>query len=89
MIIDVSFIPNKRTLYTHAPLLASIYVASGNYVSNLTTPSESSQGSLLTSDAPDTYHIITRDKPGNETEKIGYHNRKHDGTICYKKYRLY
>ena len=72
MRIDDSFGPNKRYFYTSDHIQSAISIAYENYVSNLTTSSESPQCILLTSYAPDTDHIIMREKPGRAIDKIGY-----------------
>ena len=81
MNIGDNFGPNKRARYTPDPLLSAIYVASGNYVNNLTTLSDSPQVILLNYDHHGTFHIIMRDKPVNATEKKNC-SRHHDGIKC-------
>ena len=71
--------PNKRACYTPAPLPAAISAASVKSVSTFTTPSDSPQVILLTSDSINTDNSTSRDKPGNAMEKIGYCSRRHDG----------
>ena len=89
MTIDDSYRPNKTSLYTTDILPSALYVASGKPVSNLITPYESPHISVLTSDYPDTNHIIMSDKPGHAMVKIGYFSMQHNGIRFYKKYRLY
>ena len=47
-----------------------IYAASIKYVSNFIAPSGSSWDILMTSDAPDTDHILIREKTGHTMEKL-------------------
>ena len=89
MPIDNILNPNKISRYTPDPIPATIYVASGNYVCNITTPYCYPQVILLNFDAINTYHVIIRDKYVYAIEKRGYCSRLHNGKICYKKYRLY
>ena len=84
MPIDDSCRLKKRACYTPDQIPSAISAASGRSVSNLITPYDSPQVILLTSDAPDTEHIIMRDKLGRATEKRGYCSRRHDTIRCYK-----
>ena len=65
MPINDHFRPNQIACYTPYMLLVAIYVASINYVSTLTNPSNTLQVGLLTSNSPDTYRVITSDKPSH------------------------
>ena len=61
-----------------------ISVASVNSVSTFNKTSENIHVIVLTYDAPETDHIIRRDKPGHTTEKRECCSRHHD-VIRYKK----
>ena len=69
---------NKRSGYTPDMIPYSVYVASGNYISTFTAPSETPQVIVLTSDSTGTNHIIMRDKLGCSLDKIGCCSRRHD-----------
>ena len=84
MPIDDSFTPKKKSRYTPDTFTYNIYVVSENSVSNLTDPYEYPQVSIITSDAPNIDHIITRDKYGYVMENIGYCSRWNAGIICHK-----
>ena len=70
--IDYSPLLNKRAHYTPDLIPDSSYNASKNYVSTLTTPSESPQYIILTPGAPNTHHNIMRDEYDCGKVKIGY-----------------
>ena len=53
--------PHKRDQYTPDLLPSAISVASENYVSNLTNPSDSPD--ILPNDDPSTIHVIEKDMP--------------------------
>ena len=72
MNIDDSFIPNKIYFCTPDLIPADIYVASGNYISTLDTPSDYPQVVLVSSDSTSTYHTIILYKPSHTNEKMGY-----------------
>ena len=63
---------NKIARYTSDSLPDVIYVTSGNYVSNLDSPSESPQLIVLNYNNPNTHHTITSYKPFHIRGKIGY-----------------
>ena len=67
---------HKRSCCTPYLTPATIYVASENSVSTLTTPSDSTKIPLLTSDYPNHYHTMNKDETYHGRIKIGY---------CYSK----
>ena len=89
MNIDDSFIPNKIYFCTPDLIPADIYVASGNYISTLDTPSDYPQVVLVSSDSNSTYHTIIIYKTSHTTEKMGYWYRWHEGIKCHIKSRYY
>ena len=78
---------SKRAYYNPYELPDFIYVASGKYVSTLTTPSGSPQYILLSSDASSTDHTIVRDKTVCVKDKIVYCSRLHELIRFYRKSR--
>ena len=66
MIVSVK----KKSLYNLDPLPDASSVSFGNYVGTLIAPSYTPQVIVLNYDAFDADHIIMRDKPGHEMEKI-------------------
>ena len=79
------FPDQKKGRYTPCPLSAPICVASGNYASDFTNPSESPQVILMGYDDSIPNHTIMKDKPGSTIYKRGYCSRHHKGIICYRK----
>ena len=65
----------------------AISVASENSVSTLTTPYNSLD--LLTSDDPNTLHVMNKDVPFKGRVNRIYCCRKHSQIICYKKTSFY
>ena len=63
---------NKRACYTPDPPPVAIYVASRNYASTLIKYLRPSQVILLTRDAPETDHTMTRDEYDCRKAKRGY-----------------
>ena len=68
----------KRYRYTTDMLLSIIYIASGKYVSTLTTPYDSSQLIILTSDDTNHFHAMKKYEPYCGRVKIGYFSMKRD-----------
>ena len=89
MPLNESYIPNKRACYTLDQLPYTVYVASGNSVRTLNTPSESPPDIPLSYDVPSTDHTIFIFKPGCAKEKIGYCYMPHEVIICYRKFRFH
>ena len=86
MPIDNSSRPNKISRYTLDPPPYTISFASGNSVSIFTTPYYYPKFSVLTYVVHKTDNIITRDKPGHSTEKIGHFSKRHETltlSCCY------
>ena len=79
--------PHKITHYTPDLLPAAISVASENYVSTFTTPSDSPD--FLTFDNPYTLYVLKKDVNFIDRMKRGYCCRKYDQKWCYKKTRFY
>ena len=79
--------PNKRSQYIPDILPAAISVASGKYISTLTTPSDSLD--LIPSCGPSTIHVMKKDFPFQGRAQGGYCFRKHGKTICNKNTRFY
>ena len=79
--------PHKRARYTPNLLPAAIYVATENYVSNLTTPSDLLD--LIPSGHPNTLYVMKKYVPLTFRVKRGYWCRKHGQIRCYKKIRFY
>ena len=82
--IDDSPLPDKRSRYTPYLLPAAISVSSEKCVSSFTTPSDSPQVILLTSDNPNPHHAIKKDNPGHVRVKRSYRSRRRHGKRCYK-----
>ena len=78
MTINDRYRPKKEAYYTSYPLPDTIYVPFVNSVSNYTTPSESPQVFLLSSNDLDTDNIFIRDKPGLVRGEGGHCFRLHD-----------
>ena len=74
--IDDRPLLHKKSHYTPSLLTDAIYVASENYVSTLTTPSDSPD--LLPSDYPDTLLVMKKYVPFLGRVHRGYCCRKHD-----------
>ena len=70
--------PHPHKIACHTPYLipAEIYVASENYSSTLTTPSDSPD--LLHSDDPNPLRVMNKNGPYSSRVKGGYCCRKHD-----------
>ena len=68
--------PDKIARYTPYLLPSAISVASKNYVSTLTTPSDLTQLFLLNSDDTNPRHTMKKDEPYRGRLKIGYCSRK-------------
>ena len=85
--IDDRPCPHKRDHYTSDLLPVSVYVASENSVSTLTTPSGFPD--ILSSYVPKNLRVIKEDEPYHDRVKICYYCRKHDKKICNKKIRFY
>ena len=66
-----------------------ICVTFGNYISTLTTPSDSTQLLVTNYDDPDTQHAIMSDNPFRGRGERGYCSRFHYGKRCYKGLRFY
>ena len=79
--------PHKRAQYTPYLLPAAISVASENYVSTFTTPTDSPD--LLLSDDPNTLHVMKKCSHLQGRADRGYCCIKHGKKICYKKTRFY
>ena len=62
-----------------------IYVSYANYVSTLTTPSDSPQHLVLTYDDPNHSHAINKDEPFCGRVKRVYYSRKFYEKRFYKK----
>ena len=74
----------QKSWYTSDPLPAAISVTSGNYVSILTTPSDSPQLLVLYSDDTETQHTTMSDNPFHISMKGGYCLSFHDWVLCAK-----
>ena len=79
--------PHKRAQYAPDLLPPAISVASENYVSTLTTPSDSPD--ILPTDDPNTLHVTKKDVPLKGRVNGGYCCIKHGRIRCYKKTRFY
>ena len=81
--ITINDSPHQDKRYRYPPdlLLAAISVASENSAGTLTTPSDSPQVIVLTSDDPDPHHAIKKDNPGHSRVERGYCSRRCDGKI--------
>ena len=79
---------NKRARYTSGPFPDAIYVASGNYVRDLITPTNSVQMFEPIYDDHDANHTIMSENPFRAREKRGYCSRFH-GAFCGKEKRRY
>ena len=79
--------PHKRALYTQNILPDVISVASGNYVSTLTTPSGSPD--LLPTDDHNNLHVMKKDVPLKGRFNRRYCCRKHGQIRCYKNTMFY
>ena len=66
---DIPF-PHKISLYSPDLLLDTIYVASENSVSTLTTPYDSPKIFPLTSDDTNPFHVMKKDYPYHGRVKI-------------------
>ena len=64
--------PDKIARYTPDMIPSAISIASEIYVSTLTTPSNSPQVLVLTSDDPNPRHTMKKDNPVHVRVKIGY-----------------
>ena len=83
--IDDRPLHHKIARYTPDLLPVAISVASKNYVSTLTNPSDLSQIFLLTSGDTNPPHEIIKDEPFHVRVKIGYCCRKHDAKEATKR----
>ena len=75
---------DKRSRYTPDLIPAAISVDYENSVSTLTTPSDSPQLLLLTSDDPNPCHAMKKDEPCRGRVKMGYCSRKCDKKMLLK-----
>ena len=76
--IDDSSHPGKIAHYTPDPLTYALSFAYENSVSNLNTPCDFPNFSLLTSDSPATEHIMMRNKNDSGISKRVYLARHYD-----------
>ena len=76
--------PQNIPIYSN-PIPSAISVTSGNYVSMLTTPSDSPQLLVLYSDDTETQHTTMSDNPFHISMKGGYCLSFHDGKYSTKK----
>ena len=74
---------HKRDRYTPYILPYAIIVDSGDSISNLTTPFDPTY--LITSDDPNTIHVMSKGVPLQGRVHSGYCCRKHGQKICYKR----
>ena len=79
--------PHKIVQYTPYLLPSTIFVASENSDSNLTTPSDSPD--ILTTDDTNNIYVMKKDDPYSGRLKRGYCFRKHGIKRCYKKTMFY
>ena len=79
--------PHKRAQYTPDLLPTAISIASEIYVSNLTTPPDSTD--IPPSGGPNTLHVMKKYMHLEGRLHRGYCCRKHGRKRCYKKTRLY
>ena len=75
---------DKISLYTPDLLPSAIFVSSKNYVSTLTTPSDSPQVLLLPSSYPYPRHAMKKYNTYRVIFKRGYFSRKHSEKRFYK-----
>ena len=74
---------HKRSQYTPDMLLAAIYFPSENYLSNLTTPSDSPD--ILPTYDTNTLHVMKKYEPYRGRDKIWYCCRKHGQKYATKR----
>ena len=79
---------NKRSSYAPDLVTDTILIASENYISNLTNPSDSPRLILLLSDDPNHLHAMEKNDHFHCRIKIWYCTRKHNKKRCYKNTRI-
>ena len=87
VIIEETPLLHKISLYNPDLLLGSIYIASENSVSTLTTPSDSTD--FLPSDDPNNLHVMKKYEPYFGRLKRGNFCGKLDKKRCYKNTSFY
>ena len=76
---------DKQARYIPDLLQSAISVASENSINTFTTPYDSPQLILLTSDDPNHHHAMKKYETYHVSMERGYWSRKCDEIICYKK----